>query len=78
MKRLSEAVKQSQLLRSVHMLFSGSVTPLPYARLCATFTGGRDALLHGLDLLWKRQLIAIHPNEPLSFALTEAGLKAKL
>lgn len=78
MKRLGEAVKQSALLRSVHALFGGSATPLPYARLCATFDGSRDALLHGLDLLWKQQLIAIHPSEPLSFALTEAGLKAKL
>ena len=77
LKKVEEGIKPVVLLRATHALFGGNSTPLPFARLCATFNGSRDALLHGLDLLWKQGLISLHAgSDQLMVALTDSGRRA--
>lgn len=77
LKSVEVGVQRAQLLKATHALFKGEAASAPFTRLQATFNGSRDLLLHGIDMLWKQQLVELHPSEPLLVSLTAQGLKAK-
>lgn len=51
-----------------------STAPQELAALELKWPHGRDALLHGLDLLIKAQLAVLHQDNPAMFALTQQGI----